>query len=49
MSLLTPLLRTHALTDFFSDEQTVQGMLDFEAVRGDPHVSGQANCGRLPR
>lgn len=44
MSLLTPLLRTHALTDFFSDEQTVQGMLDFEAAL----ATAQAQCGVIP-
>lgn len=44
MSLLTPLLRTQALTDFFSDEQTVQGMLDFEAAL----AAAQAQCGVIP-
>ena len=44
MSVLTPLLRTHALTDFFSDEQTVQGMLDFEAAL----ATAQAQCGVIP-
>ncbi|WP_052283377.1 3-carboxy-cis,cis-muconate cycloisomerase [Kluyvera genomosp. 1] len=44
MSLLTPLLRTRALTDFFSDEQTVQGMLDFEAAL----AMAQAQCGVIP-
>lgn len=44
MSLLTPLLRTHALTDFFSDAQTVQGMLDFEAAL----ATAQAQCGVIP-
>ena len=44
MSVLTPLLRTHALTDFFSDEQTVQGMLDFEAAL----ATAQARCGVIP-
>ncbi len=32
MSLLTPLLRAGALTHLFSDEQVVQGMLEFEAA-----------------
>ncbi|BBQ83728.1 3-carboxy-cis,cis-muconate cycloisomerase [Klebsiella sp. WP7-S18-CRE-02] len=44
MSVLTPLLRTRALTDFFSDEQTVQGMLDFEAAL----ATAQAQCGVIP-
>lgn len=44
MSLLTPLLRTRALTGFFSDEQIVQGMLDFEAAL----ASAQAQCGAIP-
>lgn len=44
MSLLTPLLRTHALTDVCSDEQTVQGMLDFEAAL----ATAQAQCGVIP-
>ncbi|MEX3019636.1 3-carboxy-cis,cis-muconate cycloisomerase [Kluyvera sp. STS39-E] len=44
MSLLTPLLRTRALTDFFSDEQTVQGMLDFEAAL----AMAQSRCGVIP-
>lgn len=44
MSLLTPLLRTHALTDFFSDKQSVQGMLDFEAAL----ATAQAQCGVIP-
>ena len=32
MSLLTPMLRSSPLTDWFSDAQRVQGMLDFEAA-----------------
>lgn len=44
MSLLTPLLRTDALTAVFSDEQLVQGMLDFEASL----AKAQARCGIIP-
>ena len=44
MSLLTPLLRTDALTAVFSDEQLVQGMLDFEAAL----AKVQACCGVIP-
>ena len=44
MSLLTPLLRTQALTEFFSAEQTVQGMLDFEAAL----ATAQAQCRVIP-
>ena len=44
MSLLTPLLRTDALTAVFSDEQLVQGMLDFEAAL----AKAQARCGIIP-
>lgn len=44
MSLLTPLLRTQALTEFFSAEQTVQGMLDFEAAL----ANAQAQCQVIP-
>lgn len=44
MSLLTPLLRTDALTAVFSDEQLVQGMLDFEAAL----AKAQARCGVIP-
>ena len=44
MSVLTPLLRTEALTDMFSDERLVQGMLDFEAAL----ATAQARCGVIP-
>lgn len=44
MSVLTPLLRTEALTDIFSDERLVQGMLDFEAAL----ATVQARCGVIP-
>lgn len=44
MSVLTPLLRTEALTDMFSDERLVQGMLDFEAAL----ATVQARCGVIP-
>ncbi|WP_333497288.1 3-carboxy-cis,cis-muconate cycloisomerase [Kluyvera sp. CHPC 1.251] len=44
MSVLTPLLRTEALTDIFSDERLVQGMLDFEAAL----ATAQARCGVIP-
>ncbi|HDG1682170.1 TPA: 3-carboxy-cis,cis-muconate cycloisomerase [Kluyvera ascorbata] len=44
MSLLTPLLRTDALTAVFSDEHLVQGMLDFEAAL----AKAQARCGIIP-
>ena len=44
MSVLTPLLRTQALTDMFSDERLVQGMLDFEAAL----ATVQARCGVIP-
>lgn len=44
MSVLTPLLRTEALTDIFSDERLVQGMLDFEAAL----AMAQARCGVIP-
>ena len=44
MSVLTPLLRTQALTDMFSDERLVQGMLDFEAAL----ATAQARCGVIP-
>ena len=42
MSLLTPMLRSSPLTDWFSDAQRVQGMLDFEAALA------QAKAGRWP-
>lgn len=45
MSLLTPLLRTDALTAVFSDEQLVQGMLDFESAL----AKAQARCGVIPQ
>ncbi|MBB1201013.1 3-carboxy-cis,cis-muconate cycloisomerase [Enterobacteriaceae bacterium 89] len=44
MDLLTPLLRDSALTAIFSDTQTVQGMLDFEAAL----AHAEANCGVIP-
>jgi 3-carboxy-cis,cis-muconate cycloisomerase len=44
MSLLTPLLRSGAVTALFSDEQVVQGMLDFEAAL----AQAQAECGVIP-
>lgn len=44
MSLLTPMLRGSPLTDWFSDAQRVQGMLDFEAAL----VRAQAACGFVP-
>lgn len=44
MDLLTPLLRGSALTAIFSDEQTVQRMLDFEAAL----ARAQARCGVIP-
>ncbi|WP_333010870.1 3-carboxy-cis,cis-muconate cycloisomerase [Kluyvera sichuanensis] len=44
MSVLTPLLRTEALTDMFGDERLVQGMLDFEAAL----ATAQARCGVIP-
>ncbi|STT03285.1 3-carboxy-cis,cis-muconate cycloisomerase [Klebsiella pneumoniae] len=55
MSLLTPMLRSSPLTDWFSDAQRVQGMLDFEAALAQAQAacgwcrrSGRANCGGLP-
>ncbi len=45
MSLLTPMLRSSPLTDWFSDAQRVQGMLDFEAAL----AQAQAACGMVPR
>ena len=44
MSLLTPMLRSSPLTDWFSDAQRVQGMLDFEAAL----AHAQAACGMVP-
>lgn len=44
MSLLTPLLRSGAITEYFSDEQVVQGMLDFEAAL----AQAQARCQVIP-
>lgn len=44
MDLLTPLLRESALTAIFSDEQTVQRMLDFEAAL----ARAQARCDIIP-
>ena len=44
MSLLTPMLRSSPLTDWFSDAQRVQGMLDFEAAL----AQAQAACGMVP-
>lgn len=56
MSLLTPMLRSSPLTDWFSDAQRVQGMLDFEAALAQaqaacgmvPDGGGRADCRRLP-
>ena len=45
MSLLTPMLRSSPLTDWFSDAQRVQGMLDFEAAL----AQAQAACGKIGR
>ena len=45
MSLLTPMLRTSPLTDWFSDVQRVQGMLDFEAAL----VCAEVECGLVPQ
>mgnify|MGYP000196093335 CR=1 FL=1 len=44
MSLLTPMLRSSPLTNWFSDAQRVQGMLDFEAAL----AQAQAACGLVP-
>ncbi|MCS5948320.1 hypothetical protein LNP05_16310 [Klebsiella pneumoniae subsp. pneumoniae] len=44
MSLLTLMLRSSPLTDWFSDAQRVQGMLDFEAAL----AQAQAACGMVP-
>lgn len=56
MSLLTPMLRSSPLTDWFSDAQRVQGMLDFEAALAQAQAacgmvaagSGRTNCRGLP-
>lgn len=55
MSLLTPMLRSSPLTDWFSDAQRVQGMLDFEAALAQAQAAcgwcrrkRSANCGGLP-
>ncbi|MFP2421338.1 3-carboxy-cis,cis-muconate cycloisomerase [Pseudescherichia vulneris] len=44
MDVLTPLLRGSALTAMFSDAQTVQGMLDFEAAL----ARAEAQCNVIP-
>lgn len=44
MDVLTPLLRGSALTAMFSDAQTVQGMLDFEAAL----ARAEAHCDVIP-
>lgn len=44
MDVLTPLLRGSVLTATFSDVQTVQGMLDFEAAL----ARAEAKCGVIP-
>lgn len=44
MDVLTPMLRGSALTEIFSDAQTVQGMLDFEAAL----ARAEARCGVIP-
>lgn len=44
MALYTPLLRGSALTKIFSDERTLQGMLDFEAAL----ARALAKCGAIP-
>jgi 3-carboxy-cis,cis-muconate cycloisomerase len=44
MDVLTPLLRGSALTEIFSDANTVQGMLDFEAAL----ARAEARCGVIP-
>ena len=45
MSLLTPMLCSSPLTEWFSDAQRVQGMLDFEAAL----AQAQAACGMVPQ
>lgn len=44
MTLFTPMLRHSPLTEIFSDEQTLQGMLDFEAAL----ALACAQCGVIP-
>ncbi|MCZ4675027.1 3-carboxy-cis,cis-muconate cycloisomerase [Citrobacter sedlakii] len=44
MHLLTPLMRGTALTAEFSEQQVIQGMLDFEAAL----ARAQAACGVIP-
>lgn len=44
MDLFTPLLRQSELTAIFSDRQTVQSMLDFEAAL----ARAEAKCGVIP-
>ena len=44
MAVLTPLMRGSALTDCFTDECLLQGMLDFEAAL----ALAQAHCGVIP-
>lgn len=44
MTLFTPMLRASSLTEIFSDEKTLQGMLDFEAAL----VQACAQCGVIP-
>ncbi|MCT4716933.1 3-carboxy-cis,cis-muconate cycloisomerase [Enterobacteriaceae bacterium H18W14] len=45
MALFTPMLRSSALTAVFSDERTLQGMLEFEAAL----ARAQAKCGAIPQ
>lgn len=47
MSLLTPMLRSSPLTDWFSDAQRVQGMLDFEAALAQAQAATRPSI--LPR
>ncbi|WP_310607665.1 3-carboxy-cis,cis-muconate cycloisomerase [Buttiauxella brennerae] len=44
MTLFTPMLRHSPLTEIFSDERTLQGMLDFEAAL----AVACAQCGVIP-
>ena len=44
MTLFTPMLRASSLTEIFSDESTLQGMLDFEAAL----ARATALCGVTP-
>lgn len=44
MTLFTPMLRASSLTEIFSDEKTLQGMLDFEAAL----AQACAQCGVIP-